>query len=123
MKGLKIENLNAMLALSADAVHHGSGRRESGDAGDAVLHSGAPDGLLIEARGSAQWRINDQVQLRAFDQIDDIGPSFVHLINLLRREARGAERLRCSPRCDQLETQLSEVAGNRNGMRLVLIVH
>ena len=52
---------------------------------------GAPDSVVIHLRELPQRRIDQQLDLAGHDQIDRVGPAFVHLQHALRRYSPPAE--------------------------------
>src|ERR1051326_5500968 len=91
-----------------NAFHRGARSGHRGDALDAVRDSGAADRLLVEPWFSAMRRINDELDTLALDEIDHVGPAFLHLEHAFDDESCRFNRARRTAGRDDLETQFRE---------------
>ena len=86
----------------------GFGGAHGGDAGHAVGNSGAPDRFLVAERMRAGGGVDDQLQRPALQQIDRVGPAFIHFEDRLALDAGALNRCGGAARRGQLEAELGE---------------
>src|SRR5687768_3615222 len=77
----------------SDAVRGRSSCGQRCDGWNAVRHCRTADRLLIKEWIDSVRRVDDELDLAAFDQIDDVGSSFFHLVNTLAHDAGLLERV------------------------------
>src|SRR5215472_8231337 len=123
MQFLQARYLDSALPLGAKSVHHRSRRRERGNEGYALLDGSASHCFLVHVRGTAQRRIDHQVELGTLQQVNYIRTALIHFEDFLYLEPCGSQYLGRPTRRHQLEPKAHQVAAERNGMRLVVIIY
>src|SRR6185437_15696331 len=104
-----------------DAFGCRSSGRESRYGWNPRLHRRAPDRLLIKPGIDPVWRITDQVNALALDEVHDVRPSFFYLVNPLYRHARSLKHVGGTRRGHQLEAHVHKLARDFRHTRFVVI--
>jgi hypothetical protein len=119
---LKRVDAKGMIDQRTNAVGRSLRCGKRGDAGDPVTHGCAPDGFFVIEGLAAEGRINDQIDATGFDQIDDVGATFVSLIDGFGSYTRRGERSGGAASGQQSESQFGEIACQRHNMALIVII-
>src|ERR1700758_3131385 len=106
---------------SGNSFGGGACSRERSDGRNPRSHGGSPDGLLVEERIGAVRSIDDQLDAIAFNQVDDVRPSFFHLVNALHAEPGVLDDVRGAGGRDQLESHVDEAARHLGHTRLIVV--
>src|SRR3954469_22532806 len=94
-----------------------------GDGGDALLHRGTADGLLVEKSVLPLRSVDDEVNGISFDQIDDVGTPLFHLVDALHSEPGTLQHISSAMRRYEPETKLDVVTRERNKAIFVAVIH
>src|SRR6185503_15185477 len=86
-------------------------------------HRRAPDCLLIEEGVLTTRSVHDKLYAIALDKVDDIGTTFLHFENPLKRQSSALESVSCALCCNDLEPKMNEPSRQFNGRRFVVVVH
>ena len=106
MQILKSGNFGALIEQSANAAGGGVGGRKCRDAGNIVANRSAANGFFVVEGLAAQRRVDDQVDLAGFNEVDDVGAAFVYFENGFR------------PRCLPLRAPRRCRASRANGSQV-----
>src|SRR5258706_8299514 len=93
---------------SGDSLDSGAGSRDGSDDRNALRDSGTSDCFLIKVGIHAEGRIDDQMNLATFDEIDNVGAAFFDLVNTLYYQASILQSVGSPVGRDQVEAKLRE---------------
>src|ERR1700683_113775 len=93
MEILKGGDVGSVPGHGANAARCGGAGRQRGDARDVVTDRSAADGFFVVEGFAAERRVDDQVYLSRFDQVNDVRTPFVHFVNRVDFDA-GARQSR-----------------------------
>ena len=99
-------------------VGGGARAAHGGDAGDAIRHRAAADGLLIEEGRGAGGGVDGHLDCPAFQQVYHVGAALVHLEHHPGGQAGGAEGGGGAARGHQVEAEVGEAPGGFDGLGL-----
>ena len=97
--------------------------RKRGNARNVVTHRRPANRFLVVKRFAPERRINDQIHLGRLDQIHNIRPPFIHLVNRLHFDPRASQSRRSPARSDNFQTRRQQILHHKCHMPLVVIVH
>src|SRR5499426_933982 len=121
-----LEGLHGHLSFEErlDAAHSGLGAVHGGVVGDVQNHGRPPDEVRVFAGAAVLGRVEDQGDLAALHQIDDVGTELLNeLVDELHRHALPGEELGCPRRGDEGETHVGEPLRYLEDRALVAILH
>src|SRR5450432_3346066 len=106
-----------------NSLDRGLGCGDGGNCRNSREDRGPPDRLLIEKRVLSAWRVDDQLNSIALDQVYDIGPALFHLENPLNDEARLLKHIRRALGSHDLESKMHIASSELNCRIFVVIIH
>ncbi len=80
----------AMAGHGANAERGGARRGQRGNARNVVANGGAADGFFVVEGFAAERRVDEQIDLAGFDEVDDIRAPFVYFVDRFDFDARAA---------------------------------
>ena len=86
-----------------------------------MLHRFGANHVLVLARDSALWRVDDQRDLVVLDQIDHVRATFAEAADVLYVNAVGLEELASACGGDDAEAEITESAGDFDGALFVVV--
>src|ERR1700684_4533460 len=92
MQILEGGDFRALIQQSANSPGGSVSCGERRDAWDVVANGRAANRLFVVERFAAQGRVDHQIDLAGFDQVNDIRAAFVYFENRFRWNACGFER-------------------------------
>ena len=101
----------------------GLGAGDGGGVAHLVLEGGAADGGGIGDGLGALGGVDDEAELVVLDQVDDVRPALVDLVDPRAGDARRPHRRRRALGGVELETQVHQVAGDLDQASLVNLAH
>ena len=120
---LQREHAQLLRAERPNGADGGGGAGERGDARHPEHRRDAPHGQVVEERLPPQRRVDHQVELPVEQPVSDVGTALVDLehhvgLQVMRPEVGGG-----AARRDQCKPEPGQIAGDRERVRLVVVVH
>src|SRR5580704_2796573 len=106
MQILQGRNFRALIEKRANSAGGSVGRRERRDTWNVIANGGSANGFFVVERFATQRRVDDQVDLARFDEVHDVGTSFIHFEHGLRFNPGTFERGSSPARGKQQETEI-----------------
>ena len=115
-------DIRLVLLQRLDALGCGARGGDCGDGRDSLRDGSAADGLLVEKGVLPVRSIDDEMNPLALDQVDDVGPPFLHLVDTLNDESGTLQHSRGAFCSDDMEAKLDVLLCKVHELRLVTIV-
>src|SRR3984957_20743686 len=122
MQILQGGNFGALIETRANPAGGGVGRRKRCDTRNVISNGGPSNRFFVVEGFSAQRRVDDQVDVAGFDEIDDIRPALVHLEDGFCWNACGFECGGGASCGKQQETEIMQLFPERAEVLLVAVV-
>src|SRR5262249_15368978 len=116
-------NVEAVAPDGANTVHSRGCTRYRGDARNTVIDRRAPDRPFIEEGLAAKRRVDDQVDLAALDEVYDVRPAFVDLVDRFDFNIGISQHPRRAARGDDLESDFDQIRRDFGYEILVVLIH
>src|ERR1700681_3440239 len=110
---LQCRNFRTLIKQGAYSARRCMRRRECSNARDVIANGGAANGFFVVKGFTPERGIDDQIDLRGFHQVDDIGSAFVYFEYFFGFNSRGIQGCGGPPRSQQFEAERVEFLAER----------
>ena len=120
---LQAADRDARPARRLDRRHRGRRAGERRDAGDTAFERRGADLVAVAAGAAAERRVDDEDDLAALDEVDDVRLALEDLVDDPHRDAQAGQRRRRAPGGVDREPQRVKALGEDRRRRLVAVAH